>query len=92
VVKTIECDMSYLKFYKKCSLANEVPYGSLCINFEKDDLFNLVKPTAEDIRQLEHENKPVLWWGREDASQPISAWTDRRKNIVLLLACLNNEL
>ncbi len=66
--------------------------SGLCDAFEKDELFKLIKPTNDDLHILAKENKSLFTWASGTNSYNFCKFTPLRQNIVLLMACLNNEL
>lgn len=88
--------MSYLRFYKKYADAGILPgKKGLCREFNPDKqnhLFFLIQPTRDDFTMISCEDKDWLFWGSDDWEELEGVFTPLRQNIVLLLACLNNEL
>lgn len=82
----------YLPLYEKWMKTGSLPGKSgLCKEFDNDDLFTLFKPTSSDYIRIQKNREPYAWWANDDFGQ-IGQFTDTRKNIVLLMAALNNEL
>ena len=68
--------------------------NGLCQNFEFSypELWYFVCPTQEDLLQLKEEGCSTVYWGNPIWDSGRGKMTPLRQNIVLLLACLNNEL
>lgn len=95
--------MNYLEFYKKCMETGRIPYAGLCncIPSEEDKL--IIKPTRDDLYEVEREGYSTIFWGSgvintiesdpqlkvEEESQ---GFTPLRQNLVLLLAAEKNQL
>ena len=85
--------MKYLDFYYECLETGYLPGSGLChTDVASTDLFQLIKPTDEDIDKLYGEGKPVVWWGMGDFEHSTYEFSPLRQNLILLMAALNGEL
>lgn len=88
----------FLELYKQfCENNNTMSCPGLCGVIDNYipklyDLFELFKPTDLDSYVLAQEGKCELYWGSDSDEFKLRYFTDLRKNIVLFLAAMNNEL
>ncbi len=91
----------YLPIYKawvKNGLMFDIPKhgvsscSGLCDEFFYDDLFQLMKPTHEDINKLMSNGLNVFCWGSNSSDCKFSQFTELRQTIVLFMAAMNDEL
>lgn len=83
----------HLRFYMDCMETGKMPYCGLCICADEElissSLLKLLDPSFELYNTTIHH---YLFWA--SGSEKSMAWqfTTLRQTIVLLMACLNNEL
>jgi len=82
----------YLNFYHACVSQGELTHAGICAAFERDELakeeINLFEPSFEERYAFGHG---VGWWGRVVGQEGIREFTPFRQNVVLFIACMNNE-
>lgn len=96
---------TFLSCYHDWMKKGKLPYWGLCDSFddvlsdEESLIWFMMAPTAKDIKQLRKEGKSPAFWGTETPyaeRNPKVAYgyefNPLRQTLVLLAACLNNEL
>lgn len=99
----MEKKKTFLLYYEEWMKARKLPMlglcGSLILTKEEEEIWQLLCPTVKDLNQLIKENKSTLYWGVETpfyARKPtvdyLRKFTTLRQTLLLLAACLNDEL
>jgi hypothetical protein len=92
----------HLQFYKDCMKRGLLPKSGLCINTEdsggplSEELLHLFIPTEDELIKLAEKGHSTSYWGSgvitNDYDILYDEFSPLRQTIVLLMACLNNEL
>lgn len=86
---------TFLECYNKWIEKGSLPHGGLCFSLPekllKTKAWKMVKPTADELGYLFHQDKPSVFWGKDDFRDNFFKLTQTRLNILLIAACLNNE-
>jgi hypothetical protein len=73
-----------------------MPSNGLCNSLPDylldSEAWKMVKPDSQDRLNLDIEQAPIIYWGKDEWKDGCSKLTSRRQNILLLAAALNGEL
>lgn len=73
----------------------QLPSAGLCNSLPsillRTDAWYIMLPTPENLKDLERENLPTIYWGLGSNRYHCRGLTPLRETILLLAACINKE-